>query len=243
MTKRKIASIIIKSPGQDSIFKKLKHVRSAFPELPVLIIAESPSQDEIINAFRMGVSDFLILPVDAVELIKCLHRHTWLQRNNLSISDSPIKRNWNLIKQSYHNIVRKLRLAPSIKISSKQFQTSLNSSILPLPMITGNLSNEKGLSIQMLGKFKIALNGKKELLLKGHNSKSLLAYLFYHRKNPIHREKLMSMFWPNSIPSCARNCLNVTMHNIRKTFKPFKSEKEIIIYKNIWLQRFRNSKC
>jgi DNA-binding SARP family transcriptional activator len=196
------------------------------------MIADAPDQETIINAFRLGVSDFLIVPLNPGELITCLHKHTWLQRNNLKISDSPINRRWNLIKQYYYKLIRKLRLAPPIKISSKQFQTSLNSSILPLPMITGDLPNKKGLSIQMLGKFKITLNRKTEINLKGHNSKSMLAYFVYNRKKPIHREKLMSMFWPDSLPDCARNGLNVTIHNIRKNFQPLKSEKDIIIYKD-----------
>lgn len=231
--KKIVASIIINSPDQKAVLKRLKEVQLVFPELPVLMIADSPSQKEIINAFRMGVSDFLVSPVEVEELISCLNRHTWPQRNNLNISDSLLRRKWNSIKQSFYKLIRKLRLAPPIKVSSKNIQTSFNSSILPMPMITGNLSSEKGLYIQLLGRFKITLNGKKEIRLKGHNAKTLLAYFFYHRKRPIHREKLMNMFWPDSLPESARNCLNVTIHNIRKIFQSVSnSEKDIIIYKD-----------
>ena len=230
--KKVVASIIIKSQEQTAVFKKLKVVRSLFPELPIVMIADSPSQEDIIKAFRLGVTDFLIYPIEAEDLISCLHRNTWLQRNNLTISDSPLKRNWNLIKQSFHNVIRQLRLSPPIKFSPKNIQTSLNSSILPLPIMTGNMSKAKGFSIKMLGKFQISLDGKKNIQLKGHNAKSLLAYLFYHRKRPIHREKLMNMFWPDSLPNCARNCLNVTIHHIRKEFQPLTNGIDIIIYKD-----------
>jgi DNA-binding SARP family transcriptional activator len=230
--KKIVANIIFDSPDQTAVLNKLKEIQLTFPELPVLMIADSPSQEEIINAFRMGVSDFLVLPIGVGELISCLNRHTWSQRNNLNISDIRLIRKWNSIKQSFYNLIRRLRLAPPIKVSSKHMQTSLNSSILPMPIMTGNLSSENGFSIQMLGRFKIMYNGKKEIRLKGQNAKSLLAYFFNHRKRPIHREKLMTMFWPDSLPESARNCLNVTIYSIRKIFQPVMGEKEIIIYKD-----------
>ncbi len=230
--KKIAASVIINSPDHEAVLKKLKEVQLVFPELPVIMIADAPHQEEIINAFRMGVSDFLTLPVEPGELTSCLNRHTWSYRNNLNISNSLVIRKWNSLKQEFYNLIRKLRLAPPIKVSSKQLQTSLNSSILPMPMIAGNRKDEKGLSIQMLGKFKVTFNGKKEIRLKGHNSKSLLAYFFYHRNRPIHREKLMNMFWPDSLPESARNCLNVTIYNIRKMFQTVMGDKDIIIYKD-----------
>jgi len=230
--KKIAASIIFKSSPQQSVLKKLKELRLAFPELPILIIADSPSQEEIIQAFRMGVSDFLVLPVEAGELISSLHRHTWLQKHNLKISEKPIKKHWNLLKVGYSNLMRRLRLSPPMNFSPKHIQTSLNSSLLPLPMVTGNLSNKKVISIKLLGKFKIIAKGKKEIKLKGRNSKSLLAYLILNHKKHIHREKLMNLFWPDSLPSCARNCLNVTIHNIRKAFQELDFENDVILYKD-----------
>ena len=42
----------------------------------------------------------------------------------------------------------------------------------------------------------------------------------------------MDKFWPYSSSESARNCLNVTLHNIRKSFSSYKSTDDLIVFSN-----------
>lgn len=48
-------------------------------------------------------------------------------------------------------------------------------------------------------------------------SEALFKYLVYHRATPIHRDQLLDLFWRDSTPEAARNCLNVTLHALRRS--------------------------
>lgn len=52
----------------------LRTLKRKAPFIPIVFIADSPSQDLIISAFRSGASDFLKKPINKVTLFNCLNR-------------------------------------------------------------------------------------------------------------------------------------------------------------------------
>lgn len=72
------------------------------------------------------------------------------------------------------------------------------------------------LSVHLLGRFRAYLNGQP---ISGWRKKSeaLFKYLVLQRSAPAHRDQICALFWPEADPQAARNCLNVTMHALRKT--------------------------
>lgn len=72
------------------------------------------------------------------------------------------------------------------------------------------------LNVHLLGRFRAYLNGQP---IGGWRKKSeaLFKYLVIQRGVPAHRDQICALFWPEAEPQAARNCLNVTMHALRKT--------------------------
>ena len=88
------------------------------------------------------------------------------------------------------------------------------------------------MEVRFLGKLSIRLNAKDLKKISGKKTNSLLAYLLYHNKRSIHRDKLMEKFWGEVSPSCARNSLNVAIYAIRRYFQKKLPDQEVLIYKN-----------
>jgi DNA-binding SARP family transcriptional activator len=75
------------------------------------------------------------------------------------------------------------------------------------------------LAVHLFGPFQAFLNGSP---VDGWRKKSgaLFKYLIVHRATPVHRDQLLDVFWPDSDPQSARNCLNVTLHDLRRSLEP-----------------------
>lgn len=50
-------------------------------------------------------------------------------------------------------------------------------------------------------------------------ARAVLLYLLLHRRRPTSRDRLCSLFWPDSDPGAARNNLHVTLHRLRRHFR------------------------
>ena len=75
---------------------------------------------------------------------------------------------------------------------------------------------EVDLYVQFLGTLKVSRKGKRIDLPGGHRQRSLLGFLLYHCKTPVHRDRIISHFWPDHGSDCAKNNLNVGICNLRK---------------------------
>lgn len=79
-------------------------------------------------------------------------------------------------------------------------------------------SSLASLNVHLFGTFQAFLNGT---LINNwrKKSESLFKYLIVYRSVPVHREKLCELFWPDIEPQAARNCLNVTLHALRRNLQ------------------------
>ncbi|MTV48291.1 response regulator [Heliobacillus mobilis] len=77
--------------------------------------------------------------------------------------------------------------------------------------------NRDTLTITMFGKFAIRMG---DHLIKWNRQKAaeLFAYLLDKKEQPVHKEKLCELLWPDSDPQKALVNLQTSIHAIRKTF-------------------------
>ncbi|MEJ2350383.1 MAG: BTAD domain-containing putative transcriptional regulator [Anaerolineales bacterium] len=91
------------------------------------------------------------------------------------------------------------------------------------------------LEAQLLGKFEVRLNGQ-PIDLASRPAQSLLAYLLLNPNQPIRREKLAGLIWPNSTESNARSNLRHALWRVRKSFGPDADATMHADDLTIWLQ-------
>jgi DNA-binding SARP family transcriptional activator len=72
------------------------------------------------------------------------------------------------------------------------------------------------LEIYLLSPFRVFANDRAIDDWPNCKGKSIFKYLATHRGQPVPREVLMDLFWPNAEPDAARNNLNVAIYGLRK---------------------------
>jgi DNA-binding SARP family transcriptional activator len=75
------------------------------------------------------------------------------------------------------------------------------------------------LTVHLLGRLRVSLNGVAVDDWPSGRGRSLLKYLLAHRDLWPRREVLMDVFWPCSPPMAARNSLNVAVHGLRRALR------------------------
>ncbi len=199
------------------------YIKGNFPQVPVIVVGKQPSRLEIIQLFRMGIQDLLLW--SSVEK----------ESQQLFKQYRPSRSRWNLF-QPVEWVVENVR---------RQFQRENRpddnkwdrlgiSAGLPSLHMSNPLGQVRApdLKIRFFQELCIEFKGKKVRKIPGKKIGSILAYLLYYHHQPIHREKLMALFWGERSPSSANNSLNVAIYTIRKHFQSVFPEQEIILYRN-----------
>jgi len=74
------------------------------------------------------------------------------------------------------------------------------------------------LKVFFFGTFQTFL-GTSPVLNWRKKSQAVLQYLVMHRAMPVHRDQLLTLFWPDADPRSGRNSLNVTLHALRRALE------------------------
>jgi DNA-binding SARP family transcriptional activator len=93
---------------------------------------------------------------------------------------------------------------------------------LPHPSFTTNnhiKPNKPILVIYCLGVFQVYEDDHIIQDWSNGKGKSIFKYLVTHRHQPINKEVLMDIFWPNAAPNAARNNLNVAIYGLRQALR------------------------
>ncbi len=211
-------------------FGQIKILKEEYPQLPILLICEDCSGEDMIKAIRHGADDILTLPSNVADLNSRVNallesqQRKQLESSNLQNSFKTFTR--LLIKRIKSFWTNKRQTALTVKGNQH--------SIAPT-YITATIKEEDlypVFNISLFGEFKMVYKTKTSIEIKGKKTKSLLAFLLLNSSKAQHRDVLMEMFWPMSHPDSARNCLNVVIHNIKKQIRAFGVEEEFIIYKD-----------
>lgn len=231
----------------------LGKLRAEFPNLPVVLLAEAPNQEYIITAFRLGVRDFFVLPVDEPEFSGRLKQLLGLPGTN-SENTNPVtcqtpekkpqqqekRRSWfqrlSTVFTDLHRDLPTVVTVSPIPGSSGQATESLASAVMNLavPETAPDETEpvQPDLVVNFLGRFQVLVKHAEIEEWPGRKTADVLAYLVYHHPRHIHRDVLMDRFWPDASPDSARNCLNVTLHSIRKVFEKIDASCDFISYRH-----------
>lgn len=186
----------------------LENLPSFFQKNPfsnLIIIGESASPHEVAQAFRMGVKDYIFMPLEEEVILSVFERYL--------LSDNKKEKSswWNIFSLfSKDEELIKTRIAPKV--------------------VKG--TDKPNLQFQLFGNMRLFVGEKEVEVLSGKKVKSVLAFLLYNYPKPVHREKLMEKFWGDSTPSSARNCLNVTICSIRRNIAKIISGDDLIVFEN-----------
>ena len=220
-----LALLVPEDPSDENL-PTLQIIRKALPGLPVIMIAKDPAKEDIIRAFRLGIKDYLLFPLQADELQLVLNKY----RKKEAASSGFSLRGWGARLRNWlrtelpqrdnglYGMNRKNR--PNLKL--KDF-------FLPS---TSEMKTPYGVAVQFFGGFRVWVNGRELPLLPGEKTNAFFAFLLYNHQKAIHREILLARFWGYTSPSCARKSLNVAMHKLRSHLGEYIPNIEFLQYYN-----------
>jgi DNA-binding SARP family transcriptional activator len=198
----------LETEQEEEGLNKIYPLRKHFPNTPIILIAleKQLSITQIVQSWRDGVTDYLIPPFGNEELSTIL-------RYYLESNDE---------KKPLFSFLSLFGLGKEVGF--------LPSTVKIQPSLIVN-EQESDLFIHFFGVLRLTNHGKKVQTPKGTRLKSVLAYLLYHKKTAIHRDKFQRRFWHDFSIDSGRNNLNVTVTHIRRHFQPILNF-EIIVFQN-----------
>ena len=225
----------------DAVYDKVADLNLRFSHIPVVLFSPSPQPEEVTFAVAQGVKGYFKLDTDEKPLLE------WLDNLN------PVKPNhsvWGWLKSKLQKVLK----PKQHKGLSKMVMAQNN--VLPLveirnmvshipvfneeaPQYFANLqtifhqneenTHEKVIKVRFFGNFEVQI-GHHILSIK--NGALLLAYLLFNHSKPIHKQRIIDRFWPDSTHDAARNCLNSTIFGLRRAFNDVAPNQSIIIFQN-----------
>lgn len=222
-----IVLILQTSPGEHGIYK-LKEVKSEHPKVPVILLYANPHQQDIISAFRVGATDVLTLPFPPNDLIHRLNNlYEKLKENAIEqgLVSPWILKCVKLARRLWMGIFR----AHHVVEPSYSRRSVHAFSMIPVPDYPSESNVEStDIKASFFGNFSVEVKGEPIFKKLGKKGKAIFTYLLFHHSRPVRREVLIDLFWPDSTADSARNCLNVTIHSIRKALQEVKGTEGFI---------------
>lgn len=246
--------------GTDGIML-LESFKKRFPSLPVVLIAEQPKVDEVITAFRSGARELLEKPIDEKELIAVTHkifgfisnikpRRRWFfQAIKVIQKNNPEKNDYGYFKKIFQNSKQNeifsvtgfddFQATETIPLAEDTINQQTCDALVN-PAQSHKITHHDmlvetphpAIEAFFLGPFRALLNNRLIENWPSKKGKSIFAYLLLNHKKKIFRDVLMDIFWQKSSPDSARNCLNVTIHGLRRVLEEIHRKSEYILFKD-----------
>jgi DNA-binding SARP family transcriptional activator len=178
----------------------LRRLRQCYPQAPLLVLAGQHTTEEVLQALRTVATDCLRQPLDATALLSILKRYIEVK---VTIKGNKIQ---SFLIDLGHKIVAMLQEMQTLHF-------------LPQPMLGARSTMAKastGIEVRFFGNFEWWVNGKISPEKLSRREKALLAYFLFYPGKKIHRDHLMTLFWPESLAESAKNSLHVAIAGIRR---------------------------
>lgn len=246
--------------GTDGIML-LESFKNRFPSIPVVLIADQPKVDEVITAFRSGAREMILKPIDTKELTEVTKKIFGFVSNKkprrrwffMTKKETPINTHEKNNKVHLKEIFQKSKQAENL--SATEFDDFQAKETIPLAEDSSNQlivdaivdpeQSSKGMHLVKpietsnpqieafyLGPFRVFVNNQSIENWPGKKGKSIFAYLLLNHKKKVYRDILMDIFWQKSSPDSARNCLNVTIHGLRRILEDLDPINEFILFQD-----------
>ncbi len=221
--------ILVSNSCDDTILALIRNLKYATARVSVILIAQKVTNDFLGLALNSGLDEFLEYPFSKTELDFTIQKICTKQ-----LSKPPTISKWFQAAEHGVNSFGRLLMRHFRKFGDRKVIKSLPA--LPLMEMQTpekkpncNTSQSLALEICFFGHFRVEINKERIEGWSGKKSKELFAFLAFKHK-PVFREVLMEKFWPDVTAESARNCLNVTIHQIRETFCHFIKPEKIILF-------------
>ncbi|RMF23895.1 MAG: hypothetical protein D6765_12450, partial [Bacteroidetes bacterium] len=212
--------VLVEEGPREELFCRIEELRKAWPHTPLLLLGKSLTRNEIIRAYESGASKLLLLPEEDPALTEAMAQlGRWNDRG--WSWGWVLKKGWMRVKNWFQKRSSGLQAGTSMG-----FVPEVLTQERPAP----GPAQEVDLRANLFGELEVFWKGTKIQDFPGKKAASLLAFLLFHHRKPVHKEKLMEQFWSYSTPCSARNSLNVALHKIRKTFKAVGAREEVLLY-------------
>jgi DNA-binding SARP family transcriptional activator len=73
--------------------------------------------------------------------------------------------------------------------------------------------------VRVLGPLEVTIRGRRVERWGSMRARAIFQYVVLHAERPVRREMLMETFWPGHTRDSARNNLNVSVYNLRRTLR------------------------
>lgn len=239
----------------------LESFKRRYPSIPVILIAEQPKVDDVITAYRSGARELLKKPIDEGELVAVtrkisgfvstkISKRWWFfpgkKRIRTKISEKKVCAHQNPESQNGEHInglsaveVEDNQTKESMSLTEAVNNQLMNDAPLkPAQLDAGTSTSAKQdfahplIEAFFFGPFRVHVNNKPITNWPSKKGKSIFAYLLLNHKKKIFRDVLMDLVWRKSDPDSARNCLNVTIHGLRRVLHKIDPKTEYILFKD-----------
>ncbi len=246
--------------GTDGIML-LESFKRRFPSIPVVLIAEQPKVNEVLTAFRSGAREMILKPLDETELRGVAKKifkfvsnkkprcRRFFPARKATQTNNPEKNNNGYLKKIFQKFKQTENLSATefddfqVKETIPLAEDSSNKLIVDSLIdpkqpdrITHSITPIEAAHPQIkafyLGSFRAFVNDQPIENWPSKKGKSIFAYLLLNHKKKIFRDVLMDIFWQKSSPDSARNCLNVTIHGLRRVLQDEDPKNEYILFKD-----------
>ncbi len=244
--KKGVALLIISQylPDMDGL-DVLRNLQKRSPSTPAIFVGKELTKGYIISAFRLGAKDVLEKPLDEHTFVESINRvlvadekdriqpalgaryppASGVQRTSVGLF-----KNRNILSSSWLKSLARTFKPSDFRARVKDRETK---EITPRGIEKVTQENlPPRLRVYCLGRFKVVLRDQVIESWPSRKGKAIFAYLAYNHKQRIYRDVLIDKFWPSSSADSARNCLNVTLHGIRRLFHETDLVHEYILFKD-----------
>jgi DNA-binding SARP family transcriptional activator len=218
----------------DAVYEKVADLNLRFSQIPIVLFSPSPQPEEVTFAVAQGVKGYFKLDTDEKPLLE------WL--NSLSSTESNHSV-WGWFKSKLNNLLKPIPHRGLSKMVMAQ------NNILPLEEVGNMVSQiplfidgppqylkqseekllEKVIKVRFFGNFEVEIGNQ---ILNIKNGSLLLAYLLFNHSKPVHKQRIIDRFWPDSTHDAARNCLNSTIFALRRSFNDVALNQSTIMFQN-----------
>lgn len=124
---------------------------------------------------------------------------------------------------------------PGVDVAEAAFSTDAPppaSASSGAPAAPESASHTAGLMVYTFGTLRVYCNDVLIDQWEGVRSRSIFRFLVAHRQMPIAKERLATLFWPDSEPELARRSLHQAVYCLRQTFKRVTGDIPVVLFVN-----------
>jgi DNA-binding response OmpR family regulator len=218
----------------DAVYEKVADLNLRFSQIPIVLFSPSPQPEEVTFAVTQGVKGYFKLDTDEKPLLEWLNSLSSTESNHSVWGWFKSKLN-NLLKPTPHRGLSKMVMAQNNILPLEE----VGNMVSQIPLFNDETPQyfkqseekllEKVIKVRFFGNFEVEIGNQ---ILNIKNGSLLLAYLLFNHSKPVHKQRIIDRFWPDSTHDAARNCLNSTIFALRRSFNDVAPNQSTIMFQN-----------